>query len=194
VATQQAGLAIDPLDAVAHRQLGRFQFGLGRMDEAEAATRRAIELQPAAPALQAWLVYIQVLRDNDDAALETARQIAPGGWRDTAMAMALSAGQDRTAADTALRRLIDAHAGENAFQIAEVHAFRGDADKAFEWLNRAHRSRDPAIQILMFDPFILRFRDDPRLAAFCRSVGLPPPSATDALGMDRIRARISASR
>jgi hypothetical protein len=30
--------------------------------------------------------------------------------------------------------------------------------------------------MLLFDPFILRYQDDPRFAAFCRKVGLPTPA------------------
>ena len=29
--------------------------------------------------------------------------------------------------------------------------------------------------MLLFDPFITRYKDDPRFAAFCRKVGLPVP-------------------
>lgn len=36
------------------------------------------------------------------------------------------------------------------------------------------------IAYLLYDPFILRFKDDPRFAAFCRKVGLPVPGAASA--------------
>jgi len=62
-----------------------------------------------------------------------------------------------------------------AFQIAEVYALRRDPDQAFAWLDRAWRQRDPGISGLLYDPFLLRYRDDPRFAAFCRKVGLPEP-------------------
>jgi hypothetical protein len=45
----------------------------------------------------------------------------------------------------------------------------------FEWLDRAWNNRDAGITGLLFDRFILRFKDDPRFAAFCRKVGLPVP-------------------
>jgi hypothetical protein len=32
--------------------------------------------------------------------------------------------------------------------------------------------------MLLYDPFILRYKDDPRFAAFCRKVGLPAPGDT----------------
>ena len=34
-------------------------------------------------------------------------------------------------------------------------------------------NRDPGLAILLYDPLILRYRDDPRFAALCRKVGLP---------------------
>jgi hypothetical protein len=66
-------------------------------------------------------------------------------------------------------------AGGAPFQIAEVYALRNDAKATFEWLDRAWSSRDAGVGLLLFDPFILRFKDDPRFAAFCRKVGLPVP-------------------
>jgi hypothetical protein len=61
------------------------------------------------------------------------------------------------------------------YQIAEVYALRNDATATFEWLDRAWSNRDPGIQYLLFDPFILRYKDDLRFASFCRKVGLPMP-------------------
>jgi hypothetical protein len=62
-----------------------------------------------------------------------------------------------------------------------VFALRGVADNTFKWLDRAWTNRDPGINNLLLDPFILRYRDDPRFAAFCKKVGLP--ATTDAVAM-----------
>jgi hypothetical protein len=60
-------------------------------------------------------------------------------------------------------------------QIAQVYALRNDPKATFEWLDRAWSNRDDGIRHLLFDPFILRYKDkdDPRSSAFCRKVGLP---------------------
>ena len=58
-------------------------------------------------------------------------------------------------------------------QVAEVYALRNQPDKVFEWLNRALDIRDPGLARLWFDPFILRYKHDPRFVAFCRKLGLP---------------------
>ena len=68
---------------------------------------------------------------------------------------------------------------------------RGDANKTVDWLERA-----PAHDIffMLADPLILRLRDDPRLIAFCRKTGLPPPGESEALSIDQIRAADSTRR
>jgi hypothetical protein len=57
---------------------------------------------------------------------------------------------------------------------------RNDPNATFEWLDRAWSTRDPGIVHLLYDPFISRYKDDPRFAAFCRKVGLPVPRETSA--------------
>jgi serine/threonine-protein kinase len=79
------------------------------------------------------------------------------------------------AADAALATVIDKHADTSAYEIAQVEAIRNDADNTFEWLERAWTNRYPGIGYLLYDPFILRYENDPRFAAFCRKVGLPVP-------------------
>ena len=96
-------------------------------------------------------------------------------WQDVALALARQIGGDRSAADAALQTLIEKDAGRSAYQIAEVYALRNDAKATFAWLDRAWSNRDPGITYLLYDPFILRYKDDPRFAAFCRKVGLPVP-------------------
>jgi TolB-like protein/Flp pilus assembly protein TadD len=169
----QDALVIEPLQATWYDRLANILLGLNRLDEAERAIRRAIELQPGADTYHKTLAVTEVLRGNAQAALTTAQQEPPGPWQDFAFALARQIGTDRSAADAALKTLIDKDGGGAAFQIAEVYALRNDAKATFEWLDRAWSNRDAGITSLVFDPFILRYRDDPRFAAFCRKVGLP---------------------
>jgi hypothetical protein len=68
-----------------------------------------------------------------------------------------------------------------AYQIAQVYALRRDPDNTFAWLDRALANHDAGIQFLLVDRFILRYRDDPRFAAFCRKVGLSSTTTAKAL-------------
>jgi len=174
--TRQA-LATEPLRANWYSWLAGYLSALNQLDEAEQAIGRAIELQPGAASYHQQLAIIEVQRGHAQAALEAAQQeSSPGYWQDSAFAFARTIGGDRAAADTALRTLIEKDAGSGAFQIAEVYALRNDAKATFAWLDQAWSNRDPGISGLYFDPFILRYKDDPRFAALCRKVGLPTPT------------------
>jgi TolB-like protein/Flp pilus assembly protein TadD len=173
-------LATEPLRADWYNWLAVYLSALNRLDEAEQAIRRAIELQPGAASYYEELTVIEVQRGNARAALAAAQLEHPGIWQNIALALARSIGGDPRAADAALKTLIDKDAGDAPFQIAEVYALRDEADETFAWLDRAWRNRDPGVQSLLYDPFILRFKHDPRFAAFSRKVGLPVPGEAPA--------------
>jgi TolB-like protein/Flp pilus assembly protein TadD len=172
--TRQA-LATEPLQANWYFTLATYLSGINRLDEAERAIRRAIELQPAASSYYVQLTVIEIQRGDAQAALAAAQKEPPGYWQDIAIAFARQIGGDKSAADTALKTLIKKDANFAVYQIADVYALRNDAKATFEWLDRAWSSGDSGIRFLLFDPFILRYKDDPRFAAFCRKVGLPVP-------------------
>jgi serine/threonine-protein kinase len=166
----------DPLHAEWISNLGLDLLALGDLGEGERMIRKAIELQPSAHGFHANLSGVYILRGDPAAALVAAEQEPPGDARDLAVAAARQVGSDRAAADAALQRVIHQYADRDAYLIADVFALRHDSDKTFEWLDRAWTNRDASIVNLLLDPFILRYKDDPRFAAFCRKVGLPTPA------------------
>jgi TolB-like protein/Tfp pilus assembly protein PilF len=176
IALTREALATEPLRANWYSWLANYLSGLNRLDEAERAIRRAIELQPGAAGFHQQLAIIEIQRGNAQAALAAAQQDPPGIWQDIALALARQSGSDRSAADAALKTLIDKDAGGAPYQIAQAYALRNDAKETFAWLDRAWSSRDSGIVYLLYDPFILRYKDDPRFAAFCKKVGLPTPA------------------
>ncbi len=181
IALTRQSLATDPLRVNGYLLLSRYLGSLGQLDEATQSIRKAIDLQPASGIYDARLVEVEIQRGDANAALATAQRTLPGTWQDYALALARQIGNDRTAADAALKLMIDKHADGMAFQIAEVYALRHDPDQTFAWLDRAFANRDPGIQFLLVNPFILRYRDDPRFAAFCKKVGLPTTTDAKAL-------------
>lgn len=87
---------------------------------------------------------------------------------------------DRAPADAALELLVRTDAAPSC-RMAEGYAVRKDPDGLFKWLDGAWARHDAGIQLLLFDPLLLRCESDPRFAAFCRKVGLP--TTTDAVAM-----------
>jgi TolB-like protein/Flp pilus assembly protein TadD len=173
-------LALDPLGVTRYLYLARILIGGGRYDEAEALLRKAVALQPASSRVHVHLTTIDVLRGNAASALQDAQLEPPGSWRDYALALAQQAQGDRAAADAALQKLIKENSVSSPFQIAAVYGSRNEPDKVFEWLDRAYTERDPGLTQLLVTPFILKYKNDPRFAAFCQKlkVQVPPTAAT----------------
>ena len=171
----QQAVRLEPLTANAHFDLARLLTSLGRYDEAAQSARKAIELQPGGAGTWEMLALVEAKRGDGEAALKAAAQETDPDWRAYAMALAQQARGDAVAADAALNALIAGHSDDMSFQIAAVYAFRGDADKTFEWLDRAYEKHDPGVMAIIDNPFTRELRSDPRFAAFCKKVGLPSP-------------------
>ena len=63
--------------------------------------------------------------------------------------------------------------GDRVFEIAMVYAFRGQADQAFEWLERARVAHVRELNDVKGSPFLRSIRGDPRYAALLKKMNLP---------------------
>src|SRR5947207_14707973 len=97
-------LALDPLGVTRYLNLARILIAGGRYDEAKAALSKAVELQPAAARLHAYLTTLDVIGENAATALQDAQLEPKGFWQDYALALALQIQNDREAADAALQK------------------------------------------------------------------------------------------
>jgi TolB-like protein/Tfp pilus assembly protein PilF len=177
--TRQA-LTRDPLRANWYNWLAIYLLGQNRLGEAGQAVRKAIELQPTGAQYHGTLTVIEIQRGNAQEALLAAQQEPPGLAQDVALALARQIGSDRSAADAALSQLIEKDADSAAYSIADAYALRNRAKETFAWLDRALSNHDSNIPTILFDPIILRYKDDPRFAALCHKVGLPSPGEVPA--------------
>lgn len=73
----------------------------------------------------------------------------------------------------ALTEFIEKYAGVAAYQVMDAYAYRGEKEKAFDWLDRAYRQRDSGLTLLGTDPFLAKIQGDPRYAAILRKLNLP---------------------
>lgn len=183
IALQREALKRDPRSAFRWMSLGTMLVGEGQLDAAGQALHRSLELANDVPFIHWQMVVIEVLRGNAQGAMALAREVpVTGGWRSLAVAAAAQFGANRADADAALRRAIARNTNNNGnYQIAELYALRDDPGAMFKYLDLAWDQRDPGIGLLLEDPLILRYKDDPRFAAFCKKVGLP--TTTDAVAM-----------
>jgi TolB-like protein/Flp pilus assembly protein TadD len=174
IALTQRAKAFDPLSASIRFNLGLSFAATGRYDEAEAALREALELQPQGAQYHASLAVTQVLRGNAKEAIDSAKQEPDEFWRNWALALAHFAHGDQRESDAALAWLIKNDSDDGAVQIAAVYAQRKQPEEMFGWLDHAMATRDPGVIDVYYVPFLIAYRDDPRFAALVKRIGLPP--------------------
>jgi hypothetical protein len=84
------------------------------------------------------------------------------------------ANRSMRAADASLAELIDKDRDVMAYQVAEVYAWRGETEKAFEWLQISLDNHDTGLLSLLIDPLMRSLRNDARYSEMLTKVGLPP--------------------
>ena len=172
IALYREAVALDPVNPLA-RSFFAFNLALtGQFAEARTEYPRLVELSPAAPWAHAGLGISFLLQGKFEEAAVAAQDDAAEWARLLVVAMARWSQKRIPEADAALARLIESSADTAAYQIAEVYAYRGEKNRAFEWLERARRQRDPGLGTLRSDPFLANLQADPRWIAFVRTMGL----------------------
>ena len=163
---------LDPVNAQSRSFLA---FGLAntkRFTEARAEYAKVIELNSSAPWAHAGLGLAYLLQNKFEEAAAEAQADA-GDWARLLIVSCARWAQKRVQdSDAALADLTKNDAETAAFQIAEAYAYRGDKDRAFEWLERARRQRDPGLGNLRKDPLLENLYGDPRWNAFLHTMGL----------------------
>jgi serine/threonine protein kinase/tetratricopeptide (TPR) repeat protein len=167
-------LELDPLDYDGWTDLGVYEYYAGHMVEAETALKKALELNPNFSGTHKALGTVHLLQGRHEEALaEMEREPIPDAHI-AGLALIYHALGRRNDSDAALAELIAKYQGVAAFQIAEVYAFRGQPDRALEWLERAYSRHDNGLTGVKGDPLLKSLENDPRHAAFLKKMGLPP--------------------
>jgi hypothetical protein len=79
----------------------------------------------------------------------------------------------RADSDAALKRLTELASPDSAYLIACVHAYRGESDAAFPWLERAFRQKDPYLWAIKGEPYLNSLNGNLRYQAFLKKMNLP---------------------
>jgi DNA-binding winged helix-turn-helix (wHTH) protein/tetratricopeptide (TPR) repeat protein len=207
-------LELEPGNPMSLSAASGLALSAGRLDEAVALQRRAVEADPLTVAQRynlAWLLYLagrwaeadeelvavrDLTRDPQrvaslrclvavaDGRFLDARELAGAIPRDVERQQCLALahhGLGRAAdADAALRSLVQSAGDRHLVEIAEVYAFRGDTDRAFEWLETAiARSRSKDVfpperrqsWSATYSPLMQSLHADPRWPAVLQDLG-----------------------
>jgi TolB-like protein/Tfp pilus assembly protein PilF len=168
-----AALAQDPMDANSFAFLALIQARRGHLPEAEASIRRALEIRSTYAYGHLYLGLLLLERGNRESALLEMQRETTDDGKLQGLAIVYYALGKKAASDDALARLINERADIDAFEIAEVFAFRGQMDEAMHWLERAYLQKDASLYFIKFDLPLKDIPADPRFKAFLKKMNLP---------------------
>jgi len=164
---------LDPLSAQAWLTLGQVQISAGDHQRGRFSLARALELAPQGDEARYYLIASQAVTGQPALALATAEQTRTPWIRLTGVAIAQHDLGRVKESRAALEVLIAGSASDAAYQIADVHAWRGEKDQAFVWLERARVQADTGLGWIRFDPLLAKLRGDPRYPMLLRKLKLP---------------------
>jgi tetratricopeptide (TPR) repeat protein len=164
-------IEVDPLSGDSWERLAETGFFSAQLDEAAAHAQKALELSPDVYPGRILLGEIYVIQGRPQNALTEIESAHYEPLRAFVRAIAYYALRREKESDTSLSELI-ANNPANAYQIAEVYAFRNQSDKAFEWLDLAYVQRSGSLVGLKVDPLMKSLHKDPRFVAFLKKLNL----------------------
>jgi len=162
----------NPLDTDQISELALYQQEAGQLEQSAANVRKLLELNPAYAGAQALYGLTLLLQGKHAEALAAAQRESDEASKLQALTCIYWAMSRRADSDEALGALERAFAARNDYMIAAAHAYRGDADSAFVWLDRAYQQRRGSLEGLRTDVLFRKLHDDPRFSAFVRKAKL----------------------
>jgi TolB-like protein/Flp pilus assembly protein TadD len=167
--------------------LGAAQVSRGDLEAGTASLHRALDLFPTFCEPRWGLGMGLIAAGKPAEALEEAGRIrkacAGPGYAVSLEALALHDLGKPVEARAALDQVIQGWGNNGGdYQVAEIYAWTGEKDRAFEWLEKARVNKDTAMFWLKTDPLLRKVRGDRRWTELLRRANLPldGPAAVDA--------------
>ena len=174
IAIGEYQIALDPINPYGHEILAYSYRSVGRLDDAIATLRTLLRLSPDYLAGHEGIGEILLQEGDAKEALAEMQLEVLDGMRLAGLSMAHHALGQSTESDTALAELIKKYGSDYSFNIAYVFAFRGEADRSFEWLNKAVEYHDLYLSAVAVHPMFANLHSDPRWLPFLRRIGMAP--------------------
>lgn len=174
IAVYEYVAARDPVNAAALYNLGGDYAAAGRLEEATAQYRTALSLSPGRGAAHYALAIVLLRKGEATAALREMEQEPVEPYRMIGLPMIYHALGRKAESDAALTELIRKYPKDAPYNIAYVYAYRGEADSAFAWLEKAVEYGDSGLSGIATEPLFDHIHSDPRWLPFLRKIGKAP--------------------
>jgi len=167
-------IALDPLNAEAQIVLGYWVYArTGRFSEGSRWIRRGLGISPQWGTGHYFLAIDLLMDGQIDGAIESAKAEKPGDGQFLALADVYYTQHRTSDSDASLAKAIAINGDNWASAIAMVYAWRGEADKAMQWLERAYAQHDEQLYMIKGEPQLRNMEKDKRYKDFLRKMKLP---------------------
>jgi len=133
-----------------------------------------LSLEPGRGSVHYFLSAALLLKGDAPAALAEIEREPVEPARKAGLPLAYYAVGRKADSDQALASLAGKYEKEASYNIAYSYAFRGDADKAFDWLDKAVEYQDTGLGDIATDNLFANIHSDPRWLPFLRKIGKAP--------------------
>jgi serine/threonine protein kinase len=168
-------LARNPLDPNALDFLGAALCAAERLQQCLQTRLSLLQLHPDFDGVNSSVGLARLYLGQFAEALQMMQREPNDGYRLGGLALVYWALGRRSESDAALNSLTQKFASSDAYGIAAVHAYRGEIDEAFLWLDRAYRGHVYGMLDLKTDPLLRNLHGDPRFQALLSRMRLTDP-------------------
>jgi len=173
IAALRKAAELDPLNARVWGVLGSTLSAGGDFGAARDALNRSLEISPDQSFTSFHLGTTFLLEGQPAAAMAIYPRSTNEIFRLAGIAMAEHSLNHPRESQRALEEMISRFGHAGAYQIAQVYGWRGEKDRALEWLERARVQRDGGFVNVKIDPLLRDLRGDPRYTALLVRTHMP---------------------
>jgi adenylate cyclase len=169
----ERALETSPLDAISLKSLGIALCAADRLPECLRYRLKLQQLHPDFGGVNNFVGLAHLYLGQLPEALEAMDMEPEEDLKLSGLALIYTALGKRAESSAALRTLEARFAADDAYEIAQIHAYRGEADVAFEWLRRCVQTHNSKIVSIKTEPLLRTLHGDPRFQTLLVKLKLP---------------------
>ncbi|MEO7394657.1 MAG: tetratricopeptide repeat protein, partial [Chitinophagaceae bacterium] len=166
-------ISLDPIKGHTYFNYGQLLYHDNQLEAAIASYKKVLEINPQFPRAHIFLGQVYLLQGKPELALDEMPQEADEAWKNYGLILIYLALGRKQEVDKLLPDFLVKYPKDHACQIAEIYAFRGEKDKAFEWLEKSYLARESRLTYLKGNPLLKNLWLDQRYKALMKKMNLP---------------------
>lgn len=165
---------LDPLKPIYYLGMGNNQTAVGQFNDAILSFKKALDIDPRFQRAHLYQGINYLLLGKTELALKEIQQENHELFKTFGLALAYHALGRKLEADETLKDFRDKYQNNWSYLLAQLHAFRGEKDQAFAWLETAYNKKDSWLFWVKGDPLLKNLKTDPRYNDFLKKMNLKP--------------------